>query len=454
MHDRETLKAYLDKYWETYNEMEDNFDDVAIITFKNSLPADHGLRKSLTSKPTTSVRQLMDWINKYKRVEEDQLQGRGKEKVIPQEKRDFKSDQYSSNCLRRDFVGRPETTNAQSVNAVFQEPIHRVLEKIKNEPYFKWPSKMAREPSKRDQNLYCQYHQDHGHSTENYKNLWNHLDQLVQEGRLKHLLYHSSGHQGPQEARRDAALRPPTGMINVILAAPGRAGTHLTQVLSVAQLSTEESQLGPKRARMSFHPVLSFSKEDKIGTIQPHDDTLLITLRIGDYDVKRVMVDGGSAAEVMYPNLYKGLGLKLEDLTPYNSPLIRFDGKLVIPMGMIKLPIQTGLEIVEVNFIMVDNSPYTAIEKEELIEFLKRNIDVFAWDAYDTPRIDPAFIYHYLNVNSAIIPKKQPPRHPSKGHANAIRDEVAKLKCAGAIKEVFCVELLANTVVVKKKSGK
>ena len=113
---------------------------------------------------------------------------------------------------------------------------------------------------------------------------------------------------------------------------------------------------------MSFHPVLSFLEEDKIGTIQPHDDTLLITLRIGDYDVKRVMVDGGSTAEVMYPNLYKGLGLKLEDLTPYNSPLMRFDGKLVIPMGMIKLPIQTDLEIVEVNFIVVDTySPYTAI---------------------------------------------------------------------------------------------
>jgi len=113
---------------------------------------------------------------------------------------------------------------------------------------------------------------------------------------------------------------------------------------------------------MNFHPVLSFSEEDKIGTIQPHDDALLITLRIGDYDVKRVMVDGGSAAEVMYLDLYKGLGLKPEDLMPYNSLLMSFDEKLVIPMGMIRLPIQTGLEIVEVNFIVVDNySPYTAI---------------------------------------------------------------------------------------------
>ena len=78
--------------------------------------------------------------------------------------------------------------------------------------------------------------------------------------------------------------------------------------------------------------------------------------------MKRVMVDGDSVAEVMYLNLYKGLNLNLEDLRPYSSPLMSFDGKLVIPKGMIRLPIQTGPEIVEVNFIVVDTySPYTAI---------------------------------------------------------------------------------------------
>ena len=77
------MKAYSGRYWEMYNEMDGNFDDVAINTFKSSLLAEHGLRKSLKGKPATSVRQLMDRIDKYKPVEEDQMQGRGKEKVIP-----------------------------------------------------------------------------------------------------------------------------------------------------------------------------------------------------------------------------------------------------------------------------------------------------------------------------------------------------------------------------------
>ena len=88
MHDGETLKAYSDRYWEMYNEMDGNFNDVAISTFKSDLSTKHGLRKSLTGKPVTSVRQLMDRIDKYKRVEKDQLQGKGKEKVIPQKRTD------------------------------------------------------------------------------------------------------------------------------------------------------------------------------------------------------------------------------------------------------------------------------------------------------------------------------------------------------------------------------
>ena len=66
--------------------------------------------------------------------------------------------------------------------------------------------------------------------------------------------------------------------------------------------------------------------------------------------------------EVMYPDLYKGLKLKPEDLTAYDSPLVSFEGKTVTPKSMIRLPIQTDLDVVEVDFIVVDTySPYTAI---------------------------------------------------------------------------------------------
>ena len=97
--------------------------------------------------------------------------------------------------------------------------------------------------------------------------------------------------------------------------------------------SDDESNSMSKRIKTNIPLVLSFSDADKQGTIQPHDNALMVTLRIGGYDVKRVMVDQGSVAEIMYPDLFKGLGLKYEDLRSYSSPLVSFEGKMVVPKG-------------------------------------------------------------------------------------------------------------------------
>ena len=92
--------------------------------------------------------------------------------------------------------------------------------------------------------------------------------------------------------------------------------------------------------------------------------------------------------------------------------------------------------------------------KWQLVDLLRRNVDVFAWDAYEALRVDLSFICHHLNVNPFITPKRQPPRRPFKEHVKAVKNEVTKLKQAGAIKEVFYPQWLANTLVVKKKTGK
>ena len=84
---------------------------------------------------------------------------------------------------------------------------------------------------------------------------------------------------------------PLLGTINVIFAAPGRTGSCPSRVMSVAHLSSGDINQDPKKARVELPLVMGFSDEDKIGTIQPHDVALVITFRIGGYDMKRVMVD-------------------------------------------------------------------------------------------------------------------------------------------------------------------
>ena len=92
-------------------------------------------------------------------------------------------------------------------------------------------------------------------------------------------------------SRKNATYGPPLGTINVSFAAPGRTRSCPSRVMSVVGLSSEKGVLEPKRAKIQIQPTLGFSNEDKIGTIQPHDDALVVTLRIGGFDVKRVLVD-------------------------------------------------------------------------------------------------------------------------------------------------------------------
>ena len=93
-------------------------------------------------------------------------------------------------------------------------------------------------------------------------------------------------------------------------------------------------------------------------------------------------------------------------------------------------------------------------EKVELLLILVNNMNVFAWNPYEALKIDPKFICHRLNMDPNHPPRKQKPYTSLDIHASVVKEEVDKLNEAGAIKEVFYLEWLANTVVVKKKSGK
>ncbi|XP_075640281.1 uncharacterized protein LOC142612035 [Castanea sativa] len=485
------------------------------------------------------MRQLMDRIDKYKRVEEDQMQSKGKMKGYL-ERKDLRVGGFQGIRPRRDFTSHPKTAESPIVNSLFKEPVHHILEKIRHEPYFRPPNKMSGDASTRNQNLHCHYHQDKGHTTEKCRTLRDHLNQLIRPGKINHLLAKPNGNQEQLDTQKywGQSPQPSLGTINVILTQPrgdyGKPSRVMTVQNKCGNEDVEENHQTNKRMRSSATPILGFSDKDKEGTFQPHDDALVVTVRIGGYDVKRVLVDDGSGAEIMYPDLFNGLKLKEEDLEKYDHPLVGFDGNQVIPRGMIRLPVQVEGSEVQVNFIVVMTySPYMAIlarpwlhameavsstlhvmvkypirgsvgvlhgsqmqlkevarevglgegegsaeqltkviigedeeknfqvgsklpvqEREELIQFLRDNMDVFAWTTYDVPGIDPEVICHHLNINPHATPRQQPPRRASQEHAEAVKEEVGKLKQAGAIKEIFYPEWLANTVVVKKKNGK
>ena len=100
-------------------------------------------------------------IEEYKRLEDDQLQSKGKAPTL--------NSPRQGGFLPRPGGGlRIQESEAQvgEVNVAFKEPVHRIVDRIKNEPYFRWLNKMGGDPSRRNQNLYCTYHRDKGHTTE------------------------------------------------------------------------------------------------------------------------------------------------------------------------------------------------------------------------------------------------------------------------------------------------
>ena len=200
---------------------------------------------------------------------------------------------------------------------------------------------MSGDITRRNQSLYYSYHQDRRHTIEDYRTLKDHLRQLEKAGYLVEFLVREDSHL--QDLKRGTTIgisTPIQGLIGVIHATRKWVEIMKTspKVLTV-NLAFDIEVEGPvhKKSRWEDESI-NFTGKDLRDTIQPYEDAWVVTLRIRGFDVKRVMIDQGNGAEIMYPDLYEGLGLTPKDLTRYDSPLVAFDGSIVMPTGQWPFP--------------------------------------------------------------------------------------------------------------------
>ena len=192
---------------------------------------------------------------------------------------------------------------------MFKELVHRIVDRSKNEPYFRWPNKIWVDLSRRNQNLYYTYRRGEGHTTEQCRVLKDHLEQLVRTGYLKEFVMDLRNQETRQGARpQENPLPPPLGVIEVIHAAS--RGTLVTQwkgVLTVVLVeSCQDEQPSKKKLKFTWEPI-NFNDDYLEGTIQPHDNPLVVTVRINGFIVKRVLVNQGSGAKWCIPTCSGGL---------------------------------------------------------------------------------------------------------------------------------------------------
>ncbi|KAJ8615907.1 hypothetical protein MRB53_035279 [Persea americana] len=428
---------------------------------------------------------------------------------------------------------------------------------------------MTTDPSSRDQSKFCAYHKQNGHRTDECRSYKSHLENLVKEGHLREYIK-QEGRGDDRPPRRDADNQDsePEGVIHVIhLATPpkksSQARTEARRASHKKKVLTAAPEQAAKKAKTEGVRIW-FSDKDLEDVELPHNDALVLTLKLQNFLVQRALVDPGSSSEVLYYDCFKKLGLKDEDLQTARTPLVGFSSKPVYPKGRVSLRVQVGGACRQVDFLVVDvPSPYNVImgrtwlhsmeavpstrhqklkfplenrsgrtevitvrgdqhmarqcllavlpdeaepsqvnvaeldreaelgdvgrapaqksiedltkvnidpanpdrfflvgsqlpetEKTDLPDLLEENKAVFAWTPYEMPGIDPAVICHELKVDPNHKPELQKPRRTGVPQTEAVVEEVQKLLEADAIKEVHYPQWLANTVVVKKKTGK
>ena len=273
----------------------------------------------------------------------------------------------------------------RAFETIFKEPIYKVMEKIKREPFFVWPPKILGNPALKDGNLYCSYHREKGHMTENCHLLKIHLEKLASAGHLDQ--YISTDLSDKKEPGLDARQPHSSGTLsagiihvihNPLCSAVSstsyrfkmQKATHFRKSFSIRDFVHLVPMYSVSRG--DIEQVISFSDSDLRDVQLPHNDPLVVTLRIGNYDVQRVLIDQGSFAKVMYQDLYEKLDLAKAKLSSFTTPIFGFSGEPVIPLGKTVLPVLAGPINLQTEFIVVKaSSPYNAIMGRDWLHRMK-----------------------------------------------------------------------------------
>ena len=241
---------------------------------------------------------------------------------------------------------------------------------IKDEGALTFPEKLKGDPNKRSKDKYCRFHRDHGHDTADCYNLKQQIKALSRQGKLQKFI--SKERTDPplqdQHPRQDNERpRPPIGDIRMIVGGMTAVGSSKKARKTYLRMVQNIQLTGavPKIARREG-PFIEFSKEDARRLHHPHDDALVISLQVGDYNMHRVLVDNGSLADILYYPAFQQMRIDKERLIPTNAPLVGFGGSWVFPLGAVTLTIMVSdypqQIIKDVTFLVVDcSSAYNAI---------------------------------------------------------------------------------------------
>ena len=182
----------------------------------------------------------------------------------------------------------------------------KVLMEIKHKPYVKWPAKIKSDREKRDKSKFCYFHKDHGHRTQDCISLRDHIEALIRKGHLQD--YVARKNRSPERATTSSRQKEqphrqtnqedaePAGEIRTIVGGPACGGDSQASRKAYTRKASKEPQhiywleQTPSASKISHLPI-SFSLEDAAGIHFPHEDSIVVALKVSNYLTHRIMVD-------------------------------------------------------------------------------------------------------------------------------------------------------------------
>ncbi|GKV21693.1 hypothetical protein SLEP1_g31647 [Rubroshorea leprosula] len=264
--------------------------------------------------------------------------------------------------LDRPDSNTPQTRPTPPSWTSFTIPRSQILMQIKNKMEMRRPNPLQSPATSRDHTRYCDFHQDHGHTTEECKSLKSELESLARKGMLNEYIQSRNlpkfvKEQGqPQGSRashnRDGVgyqqapppLPPPSRIIHMITGGPEVGGTNAKQQkLYVREVRHYNAAQKRKIDEEDWkNQSVTFTSADLEGVVTPHNDPLVTSVIINNCEVQRALIDTGSAPDIMYYHCFESLGLDPALLQKYDGPIYGFNNQPVPVEGVLRLNVTFG----------------------------------------------------------------------------------------------------------------
>ncbi|KAJ9541934.1 hypothetical protein OSB04_028440 [Centaurea solstitialis] len=311
----------------------------------------------------------------------------------------------------------------------------------------RWPKNSENPNKDKDQNKWCDFHEDHSHTTDECISLKKEISHLKSKGHLKGII--------PDEQGRPTSPAH-TKVVNYITGGSEVCGLTYSAAKRHAQEGPDEhpisDEVKSKAEKELDTMIIAFDQDDTQGVHHKHHDALVIQLTLENCLTKRILIDGGSSANVIFVDTLKVMGIERSEIVRRSTTLIGFNGDSMNTLGEIILPVFAKGINKKTKFNVIDcQSAYNAILGRPWIHEMKVVPSTYH-QKIKFP--SPWGIQEVLNVDPTFKPIKQKHRKFAPERNKVINDEVDNLLKTGKIREVKYPDWLANVVAVQKKNAK